>query len=137
MSPTVNAREKLEAAQALRDLILQCRESIDADRRLPETILKAMAATGIFRSMIPASAGGEEWGWPTWLRVVEEVSTVDGAVGWIAGVGGSVNAIFTGWVSDDVGRTVCADPIASVAGAGMPSGTARQAEGGYVLSGRW
>jgi alkylation response protein AidB-like acyl-CoA dehydrogenase len=137
MSPTIKAREKLEAAEALRELVLQCRESIDADRRLPEPILKAMAAIGIFRSMIPASAGGEEWDWPTWLRVVEELSTVDGAVGWIAGVGGSVNAIFSGWVADDVGRTLCADPIASIAGAGFPSGTARRTKGGYTLSGRW
>jgi alkylation response protein AidB-like acyl-CoA dehydrogenase len=137
MRPTLKAEEKLEAARALRDLVLRHRESIDADRRLPEPILQAMAAIGIFRSMVPASAGGEEWDWPTWLRVVEELSTVDGAVGWIAGVGGSVNAIFTGWVSDDVGRVLCADPIASIAGAGMPSGTARRTEGGYVLSGRW
>lgn len=137
MPPTIKAKEKLEAARALKDLILQSRESIDADRRLPEPVLKAMAATGIFRSMIPASAGGEEWDWPTWLRVVEELSTVEGAVGWIAGVGGSVNAIFSGWVSDDVGRALCADAIGSIAGAGMPSGTARRTEGGYILSGRW
>jgi alkylation response protein AidB-like acyl-CoA dehydrogenase len=121
---TMKPEEKLEAARALKEPILQCRESIDADRRLPESILNAMAATGIFRSMIPASAGGEEWDWPMWLRVVEELSTVEGAVGWIAGVGGSVNAVFSGWVSDDIGRALCADPITSVAGAGFPSGTA-------------
>src|SRR5262245_7710686 len=137
MPPTVKAEEKLEAARALREVILQWREGIDVDRRLPDPILKAMAAIGIFRSMIPASAGGEEWDWPTWLHVVEELSMVEGAVGWIAGVGGSVNAIFSGWVSDDVGRALCADPITSIAGAGMPSGTARRTEGGYLLSGRW
>jgi hypothetical protein len=37
------------------------------------------------------------------LRVVEELSTVEGAVGWIAVVGGSVNAIFSGWVSKPPG----------------------------------
>ena len=137
MPPTVRVEERLEAARGLRELVLRHRESIDADRRLPELILKAVADIGIFRSMVPATAGGEEWDWPTWLRVVEELSTVDGAVGWIAGVGGSVNAIFSGWVADDVGRALCADPIASIAGAGMPSGTARRTEGGYVLSGRW
>ncbi len=114
------------------------RESVDAERRLSQPILGAMAELGLFRSMIPPSAGGEEWEWSTWLRVVEELSTVEGAVGWIAGVGGSVNAIFSGWVSNEVGRTIVGrDPIGLVAGAGMPTGIARPAEGGYRLSGRW
>ena len=72
------------------------------------------------------------------MQVVEELSTVDGAVGWLAGVGGSVNAIVSGWVSADVGRTVfCMDPIGFIAGAGAPTGTARPTDGGYLVSGRW
>jgi alkylation response protein AidB-like acyl-CoA dehydrogenase len=93
---------------------------------------------GLFRALVPASAGGEEWDWSTWMRVVEELSTVDGAVGWLAGVGGSVNAIASGWVSADVGRTVfCTDPIGFIAGSGAPRGTARSTDGGYLVSGRW
>jgi hypothetical protein len=75
--------------------------------------------------------GGEEWPWPIWMRVVEELSTVDGAVGWNAGVGSAANAIVSGWVSEDVARTVfCQDPVGVVAGAGAPMGTARPVEGG-------
>ena len=65
--------QKLEAARALKPLILQHRERIDADRRLPQPIVEAMARLGLFRSLVPASAGGEEWDWPTWLQVVEEL----------------------------------------------------------------
>jgi alkylation response protein AidB-like acyl-CoA dehydrogenase len=129
---------KLEAARALKPLILQHRERIDADRQLPQPIVEAMARLGLFRALVPASAGGEEWEWPTWLQVVEELSTVDGAVGWNAGVGSTANAIVSGWVCAEVGRTVfCQDPIGLVAGAGAPTGTARPVDGGYLLSGRW
>src|SRR5215207_6016531 len=54
-----------------------------------------MADLGIFRAMVPIGAGGEECELPTWMRVVEELSTVDGSVGWVAGVGGSVNAVLS------------------------------------------
>jgi alkylation response protein AidB-like acyl-CoA dehydrogenase len=72
------------------------------------------------------------------MRVVEELSTVDGAVGWNAGVGSTANAIVSGWVSTEVGQTVfCQDPIGLVAGSGWPPGTAHPVEGGYRVSGRW
>lgn len=135
---TRSVGQKLAAARALKPLILQHRERIDADRQLPQPIVEAMAHLGLFRALVPVSAGGEEWEWPTWMQVVEELSTVDGAVGWIAGVGGSVNAIVSGWVSGEVGRAVfCEDPIGFLAGAGAPTGTARPVDGGYRVSGRW
>jgi indole-3-acetate monooxygenase len=135
---TVNRAKKLDSARELRGLILKHREHTDAARQLAHPVVEAMARLGIFRSLVPASAGEEEWDWPTWMQVVEELSTVDGAVGWLAGVGGSVNAIVSGWVSADVGRTVfCTDPIGFIAGAGAPTGTARSTDGGYLVSGRW
>jgi alkylation response protein AidB-like acyl-CoA dehydrogenase len=49
-----------------------------------------------------------------------------------------VHAIASGWVPAAVGRAVfCEDPIGVVAGAGAPMGTARPADGGYLVSGRW
>jgi indole-3-acetate monooxygenase len=136
---TIRFEQKLEAARGLKPLILQNYDKrINAERRLPQPIVEALARLGVFRSLVPASAGGEEWDWPTWMRVVEELSTVDGAVGWIAGVGGSVNAIVSGWISAEVGRAVfCEDPIGLIAGAGAPTGSARPTDGGYLLSGRW
>ena len=135
---TMRLEKKLDGARGLRALILRHRQRTNEERQLPQPIVEAMARLGVFRSLVPASAGGEEWDWPTWMRVVEELSTVDGAVGWIAGVGGSVNAIVSGWVSAEVGRAVfCEDPIGLIAGAGAPTGTARPTDGGYLLSGRW
>jgi alkylation response protein AidB-like acyl-CoA dehydrogenase len=137
---TVSLKQKLDGARELRELIRRHRDSTDEARQLAQPVLEALARLGVFRALVPASAGGEEWAWPTWLQVVEELSTVDGAVGWNAGVGSAANAIVSGWVAADVGRTVfCQDPIGLVAGAGAPMGmgTARPIDGGYRVSGRW
>lgn len=131
------AKKKLEAARDLRGLILDHRDSVDVERKLPLPVIQALAQLGIFRSMVPESAGGEEWDLLTWLRVVEELSIIEGAVGWTAGVGGSVNAFTTGWLSDEVARAVSEGPIGLVAGVGMPSGKARRVDGGYMVNGRW
>jgi indole-3-acetate monooxygenase len=139
VTPTpVSLADKLDGARALRGLILRHRERTDEARQLAPPVVEAMARLGLFRALVPASAGGEEWDWPTWMQVVEELSAVDGAVGWTAGVGGSVHAIVSGWVPAAVGRAVfCEDPIGVVVGAGAPMGTARPADGGYRVSGRW
>jgi indole-3-acetate monooxygenase len=135
---TVSLKQKLDGARALRELIRRHRDYTDEARQLAQPVLEALARLGLFRALVPASTGGEEWAWPTWLQVVEELSTVDGAVGWNAGVGSAANAIVSGWVSADVGRTVfCQDPIGLVAGAGAPMGTARPVAGGYRVTGRW
>ena len=135
---TVSLKQKLDGARELRELILRHRDRTDEARQLAQPVVEAMARLGLFRALVPTSAGGEEWEWPTWLQVVEELSTVDGAVGWNAGVGSTANAIVSGWVSADVGRTVfCQDPIGLVAGAGAPTGTAQPVDGGYLVSGRW
>jgi alkylation response protein AidB-like acyl-CoA dehydrogenase len=139
VTPTpVSLADKLDGARELRGLIRRHRERTDEARQLAPPVVEAMARLGLFRALVPASAGGEEWAWPTWMQVVEELSTVDGTVGWIAGVGGSVHAIASGWVPAAVGRAVfCEDPIGVIAGAGAPMGTARPAGGGYRVSGRW
>jgi len=130
--------QKVHDARALREIILAHRASTDAARQIAQPVVEAMAGLGLFRALVPASAGGEEWDLPTWLRVVEELSTVDGAVGWVAGVGGSVNAVVSGWLSNDTARTVfCNDAIGLAAGTLFPGGRATPTAGGYLVSGQW
>src|SRR5262245_11267088 len=111
-STTERLKNELDGARELREVILRHRDYTDEARQLAQPVVEALARLGVFRALVPASAGGEEWEWPTWMRVVEELSTVDGAVGWTAGVGSTASSIVSGWVSADVGRTVfCQDPI--------------------------
>lgn len=144
MMPVMAARgdvhldEKVECARSLRALILKHRDETDEARRLAQPVVEALAELGILRAMVPRAAGGEEWDLPTAMRVIEELSTVDGAVGWVAGVGGGVNGIFGGWLPARVARSVFSgDPIGLCAGSGLRSGRASRVEGGYLLTGRW
>ena len=129
---------KLTAARELRPQILAHRDAIEADRCLPQPIVDALGSLGIFRASVPAISGGEEWDHPSWLRVVEELSAVDGAVGWNCGVGASISGYLTGWLSEDAARAVTsADANGVIAGAGAPSGKAEPVEGGVRITGRW
>ena len=130
--------EKIAQARSLRALILKHRDETDEARRLAQPVVEAMAELGIFRAMVPLEAGGEEWDLPAFMRVIEELSMVDGAVGWVGGVGGGVNAIVSGWLSSDAARSVySADPVGLSAGTFFRGGRARPVDGGYILSGRW
>src|SRR5687768_13734752 len=109
--------DRVERARSLRALILQHRGETDTARRLAQPVVEALAALGMFKSMVPRAAGGEEWDLPTAMRVIEELSTVDGAVGWVAGVGGSINAICSGWLPTEAARSlITADHLGMCAG---------------------
>jgi alkylation response protein AidB-like acyl-CoA dehydrogenase len=131
-------REKVQQARALRPLILEHRDESDEERRLAQPVVEALVELGAFRAVIPRAAGGEEWDWLTFMRVVEELSSVDGAVGWTMGVGGGVGGIVSGWLSADAARAVfSSDPIGLTTGAGQRNGLARAVDGGYRLTGHW
>ena len=99
-TPTVSLTEKLDSAHELRSSAVTA--SMRTRRVSWHTRWWKPLPLGLFRALVPTSAGGEDRPWPTWMRV-EELSTVDGAVGWNAGVGSAANAIVSGWVSADIG----------------------------------
>ena len=135
---SVSLHEKVAQARALRPLIMQHRDESDREWRLAQPVVEALVKLGAFRAVIPRAAGGEEWDWLTFMRVVEELSTVDGSVGWTMGVGGGVGGVVSGWLSADAARDVfSSDPIGLTAGAGQRNGLGRAVDGGYRLTGRW
>lgn len=137
-TPTVDLAEKLEQARALRPLILAYRDESDRERRLAQPVVEALAKLGAFKALVPRASGGQEWDLLSFMRVTEELSAVDGSVGWTMGVGSGTGAIVSGWLSAEAGQDVYnSDPIGLTAGAGLPTGRARLVEGGYRVSGRW
>jgi alkylation response protein AidB-like acyl-CoA dehydrogenase len=63
----------IDAARGLAPLIRASEEEIERSRRLPSSLVDAMARAGLFRLWIPRSLGGEETDPLTFVRVVEEI----------------------------------------------------------------
>lgn len=85
MEPTQRASYK--AVEALAPQIRDTGDAIEAERCLPPTVVRAMKEAGVFRLAIPRAYGGLELDPLTQVRVVEELSRMDGSVGWCAMIG--------------------------------------------------
>jgi indole-3-acetate monooxygenase len=127
----------IDAAKALAPQIQAHADENERERRQSLPLVEAMARAGLFRLWISRSLGGEEADPMTLLRVVEEVSSVDGATGWCVALGGEYG-VFSGHLSPDAARDIFgSDPNVVTAGALRPAGKAVVVDGGYRVTGRW
>lgn len=136
MTATTATLELREAVRALAPLIQAHAAAIEHDRRLPGAVVDALTAAGVFRLLVPRALGGAEADPVTACRVVEDLSSVDGATGWCAMLGAGLGQ-FSGLLPEEAAREVYADPRAIVAGTFRPNGVARTVPGGYRATGRW
>ena len=134
----VEADRSLLAARALGPLIAAHRDAIEEQRRLPAPLVEALVEADLFRLWVPREVGGAEASLETLLRVVEEVSKHDGAVGWNLAIGAS-GALVSGWLDAETLREVFGSPASIVAGSFNVRGKAAgvRTPGGYQVSGQW
>ena len=134
---TAERTSLLEAARALQPLIEQYRDQGEADRTMPAPLVDAIREAGIFRMFTPKALGGLEASIPESLRVIEELSRYDGAVGWTAMIGSGGGA-FLAYIDEPEARWLAGEGACNVgAGALAPKGVAKAVEGGYRLTGHW
>src|SRR5215469_7212058 len=133
---SARASSFIDAAKRLAPRIQASAEEIEQSRRLPLPLVEAMAQAGLFRLWIPRSLGGEEVDPMTLVRVVEEVSQADGAVGWCLAIGGEYGA-FGGYLPADAAREIYGgNPLVRTAGSLRPFGNAVVVKDGYRITGR-
>ena len=72
----------LTAARDLAPLVREHRDAIERDRGLPEPLVDAIAATGVWRMLVPAAADGFECDPALAYDVIETIAEADGAAGW-------------------------------------------------------
>jgi alkylation response protein AidB-like acyl-CoA dehydrogenase len=125
----------MEAARAFRPRILAQRERIEAERRLPEDLVRELARAGFFRIFLPAAYGGLDLTPTAATEVFEELARADASVAWCVWNG---NTYWTTarWAKE-VAHAVLADPETILANSTRPSGRAAVVDGGYQVSGRW
>ena len=127
----------LDAARALAPRIRARAAWIDAERRLPDDLVRELAAAGLFRMAVPPEDGGGGADLLTVLRTIEAVSAADGSTGWCVAMG--VNTFrHSAQFPEHVRRELfSSDPVGVSAGSATPRGVARAVAGGYRVTGRW
>lgn len=137
VSTTMTAMEALEAARGLAPTIEALRADGERERQLPRGIVEALREAGLLRLWTPRAYGGEELPLPGFLRVVEELSRLDAATGWVyANLGAS--GMIAAFLDPAGARELYAGgPDQAGAGTANPKGRAVPVEGGYRVSGQW
>jgi alkylation response protein AidB-like acyl-CoA dehydrogenase len=130
------AMKLIRAARELAPMVDAVRQAIERKRELPPDLIDALGAAGMFSLWLPTSLGGPELNVVDFVRVIEELSRVDGSVGWCAAVA-SAYSFFAGYLRSDVTRRIYDGGRAVVAGALMPSGKAFVTDSGYRVTGHW
>ena len=135
--PDAMPHDAIAAAINLAPHIRAVREELEATRRVPPSLVQAINDAGLFRPYLPRAMGGSELPPLTVYRVIEEISKVDGSVGWCTMIASGVS-LLSGWLRPDVGRALFGQPPdVRVAGSLRPEGQAYPVEGGYRIRGRW
>jgi alkylation response protein AidB-like acyl-CoA dehydrogenase len=113
------------------------RDELETARRVPPSLVQAIAEAGLFQLHLPRSMGGPELPPLTTFRVIEELSKVDGSVGWCTMIANGA-CFFASRLGADVGRELFGQPPdPRIAGSLRPEGKAYLVDGGYRVQGRW
>jgi indole-3-acetate monooxygenase len=131
-----DAEQFVRVARELMPAIRAVRADIDRERTLPAPLVKQLAETGFFSIWLARSLGGPELTTLDFLRIIEELSRADGAVGWCAMVSAGYSRL-SGYLSDSVAKEIFGDGSTIVAGTINPTGKAVAVPGGFRVSGNW
>jgi 3-hydroxy-9,10-secoandrosta-1,3,5(10)-triene-9,17-dione monooxygenase len=118
-------------------MLRQRAQDAEDARMVPAESVKALAETGFFRLLQPASAGGLEADPVTFFTAVRLIASACGSTGWVSSVVGVHPwqlALFPPQAQEDVWGT---DPGTRMSSSYAPTGKAALTEGGYRLNGRW
>jgi len=93
--PEVSREEREHTAlllESVRKFIVKEVDSakIDREAKIPETVMKGIAAQGLFGLRIPSRFGGKGLSTTSYARVLEELATLDGSIALTVGAHGTL-----------------------------------------------
>jgi alkylation response protein AidB-like acyl-CoA dehydrogenase len=100
--------------------------------------LRPLRDAGLFSLWVPSNLDGAEVDVETSVRVVEELSRLDGAVGWNVMIAGNTSILWANLEHHAAAEMVAGDGSTVIAGTVTSgSGRAEPVSGGFSVSGRW
>jgi alkylation response protein AidB-like acyl-CoA dehydrogenase len=121
-----------QIAAAARELSAQ----IDDDRRLPEELVALLGDSGLLRAGAPAEVHGLELPPGVALRCAEAVARGNASAGWCVSIA-ITSSLLVAYLPASSREALFGEGRGVAAGVWAPRGTARTADGGVVVSGRW
>lgn len=118
------------------EFIRQHSLDMDKNRRLPKAVLDFIYDRRLFHLFVPNQLDGRMTELPEAARQFQACSRIDGNLGWAVTIGAG-GGFFAALLEHDVSQQIFARREAVIAGSGMPTGTAKRVEGGYIVSGSW
>jgi len=137
MDPTTSPGPLLAAVRALAPSIAARGDEIEHGRRLPPDLVADLTGAGCFRMLVPRSHGGDDVDLPERVRVLEELATADGSVGWTVMIGSAAPEMLALLPRPSFDAIYGDGPDVVLAGAFNPTGVAVPQDGGYRVTGQW
>jgi 3-hydroxy-9,10-secoandrosta-1,3,5(10)-triene-9,17-dione monooxygenase len=114
------------------------RAEIEEARRVPDSVMDDLVASGLMRMNQSSHWGGPELGTEAAVELIAEVAKGDASAGWVFGLIAShfwLICLFPPEVQEEMWG---ADPATMMSSSFAPSeGTCERVDGGYRISGRW
>lgn len=111
-------------------------EEIEQLGKIPQDILEWIYDLKLFKLVLPAELGGQPTPLPELLRIFDELSAIDGSLGWLVHIG-AAGGFFAPSFTKETAYELFSPREAVIAGSGFPAGRAQRVDGGYKVSGRW
>jgi alkylation response protein AidB-like acyl-CoA dehydrogenase len=126
----------LESVKALEPQIRAARDAIEEQRCLPGALAHSLMEAGVFRMGVPRIYGGPELDPMAQVRVVEELTRIEGAVGWLSMIS-SAGSFLAAFLKPEPAQRLFGGVESVLAGQLRPPQRADLADGGYRVSGRF
>ena len=136
--PASDAQSLFDRIKALEPDIRAAADTIETERCLPDRLVESLRATGLYRASWPRSLGGLELDPVSQLKALEELSRIDGSVGWVSTFA-AICGMFGAFLDPAGAKELFPHPDTPFVSAGQysPNGRAERVDGGFRVSGKW
>jgi 3-hydroxy-9,10-secoandrosta-1,3,5(10)-triene-9,17-dione monooxygenase len=134
--PGLTSQEMIRRAVALRPLLSE--QSAETERRTypSDQIHRACQDAGFYRCYIPRRYGGYEFGAPTFMRVVQELSRGDVSTGWCIALAAAHALQIASWWPEPAQQEIFGNGDMRCAAVAAPIGPAVRSGAGWELTGK-
>jgi alkylation response protein AidB-like acyl-CoA dehydrogenase len=130
------ATDQIARARKLAPSLTAAAPRIDAACELPDDVLDAMHADGMFRLLVPRSLGGAELDPATYIQCVEAIAGGDASVAWCMNQGSGCS-LSAAYLEPAAAREVFGGKRDVLAWGQGPGAKAIRADGGWRVTGTW